>query len=133
MASAMQVHPDGRSLYVANRGVGQEDFQGQKVANGSENSVATFAIDPVTGKPRFVQSAALRGIHPRTIGLSPDAKWLVAGTIRPARIRQGNTVGIEKAGLTLFSVGADDRLTFESKLEIDAGKDQVFWSGPVLV
>jgi 6-phosphogluconolactonase len=84
MASAIQVHPDGQSLYVANRGVGQVEFQGQMVANGSENSVATFAINPMTGEPRFVQSADVHGIHARTMGLSPDNKWLVAATIRPA-------------------------------------------------
>ena len=36
------MHPDGRTLYVINRSMASEDFQGQKVQSGEEN-VAVFS------------------------------------------------------------------------------------------
>ena len=42
---------NGSTVYVANRGRGTEVFQGERVANGAENTIAVFSIDPQTGEP----------------------------------------------------------------------------------
>lgn len=56
------VHPNGKFVYVSNRG---------------HDSVAVFAIDPATGKVSLVEIVSSGGQVPRGMGLSPNGKWLV--------------------------------------------------------
>jgi 6-phosphogluconolactonase len=133
LTSAIQAHPDGRTLYVANRGVGTVEVNGERVGNGSENTIAVFALNPATGEPTLVQSMDTRAVHARTMDVTPDRRWLVAASVRPARVRVGETVRTLAAGLTLFRIERDGRLAFVAKHDIDPGGDQIFWSGPVLL
>jgi len=129
IASAIRAHPNGRHLYVANRGTGVEDFAGRQVSNGGENTIAVFSLDPGTGRPTLVQRVDTRGVHPRVIDVSGDGRWLVAANLRPAQVRRGDRVETVSAGLSLFGVGGDGRLGFHAKHDIDAGADPVFWLG----
>lgn len=57
------VHPNGRFLYVSNRG---------------HDSIAVFAIDPQDGSLRFVEATSTGGQTPRSFGLVPGGRFLVA-------------------------------------------------------
>jgi 6-phosphogluconolactonase (cycloisomerase 2 family) len=131
MLSASRLHPNGRFLYVANRGTGLEDFQGEKVYVG-EDSVAVFAIDGRTGEPRLIQSIPIPALQVRGMDLTPDGLWLVAAGMVPGKVRSGGGVETVPEGLSLFSVGQDGRLTFASRLLAPTQTEATIWTGAVL-
>lgn len=59
----VRVHPNGRFLYVSNRG---------------HNSIAIFAIDPSTGKLTPLGHESTRGEVPRNFNLDPSGQYLLA-------------------------------------------------------
>ena len=60
--SEICVHPNGRFLYVTNRGL---------------DSVAIFRIDPRTGRLDLFDQVPTRGSKPRNFEFSPDGAWLI--------------------------------------------------------
>lgn len=58
----IRIHPNGRFVYVSNRG---------------HESLAVFARDSVTGDLRLVEIVPCGGRHPRNFDLSPDGRWLL--------------------------------------------------------
>ena len=60
-ASAVDVHPSGKWVYVSNRG---------------ENSVAVFEISPKTGRATLIQTCLSEGQTPRFFCISPSGRWL---------------------------------------------------------
>lgn len=84
--------PDGRFLYVANRG---------------HNSLSIFAIDPATGKLSLVGHEPTRGDIPRNFHIDPTGTYLVVVNAKP-----GNAV--------VFRIHPEDgRLAFTgSEVEI---------------
>ncbi len=57
------VHPNGRFVYISNRG---------------HDSTAVFAIDNTTGKLTLVEFEPTGGGHPRFIGIDPSGRFLIA-------------------------------------------------------
>src|SRR6516162_6904417 len=130
-AGPIHVHPNGRFVYLTNRNQGEVDFEGKKVFNGGENNVAVFAIDAQTGEPSLVQTVEGHGIHLRTFGIDPNGRLLVAASIRPLAVRDGNAIKTLTAGIMVYRIAGDGRLSFVRKYDIDTGKGQQFWSGMV--
>jgi 6-phosphogluconolactonase len=130
-AGPIHVHPNGRFVYLTNRNQGEVEFEGKKVFNGGENNVAVFAIDRETGEPKLIQTIDGQGIHLRTFGIDPSGRLLVAASIRPLPMREGNKIGTLTAGIMLYRIGDDGRLAFVRKYDVDTGKGQQFWSGMV--
>jgi 6-phosphogluconolactonase (cycloisomerase 2 family) len=130
-AGPIHVHPDGRFVYVTNRNQGEVEFEGKKVFNGGENNVAVFSIDQQTGEPTLIQTIEGHGIHLRNFGVDPGGRLLVASSIRPLPVREGNDVKTLTAGLMVYRMGADGKLAFVRKYDVDTGKGQQFWSGMV--
>jgi 6-phosphogluconolactonase len=130
-AGPIHVHPNGRFVYQTNRASSTVDFQGRKVFAGGDNSVAVFAIDQRTGEPTLIQTIDGSGIQLRTFGIDPSGRLLIAASIMPLAVRDGDRIGILSAGLTLFRIGDDGRLTFARKYDVDTGDRQQFWSGMV--
>jgi 6-phosphogluconolactonase len=124
-------HPNGRTLYVANRASATVEFEGKKVFAGGENGIAVFAIDPSTGEPTLVQSIDGRGITLRTFALDPSARMLVAASQIALPVRDGGAVKMLPAGLSVFRIGADGKLDFARKYDVDVGDRNQFWSGVV--
>lgn len=60
----IRIHPNGRHLYVSNRG---------------HDSIAIFAIAADSGHLTPVDIVASGGKNPRNFALSPDGRWLVCG------------------------------------------------------
>jgi 6-phosphogluconolactonase len=58
----LEVRPDGRFLYVTNRG---------------DDSIAVFAIDPADGRLALVQHVPSGGHTPRNFAFDPGARWLL--------------------------------------------------------
>jgi 6-phosphogluconolactonase len=130
-AGTIHFHPNGRTLYLANRSAATVEFEGKKVFAGGENSIAVFAIDQSTGEPTLIQSIDGRGITLRTFALDPSARMLVAASQVALPVRDGDAVKILPAGLSIYRIGADGKLDFARKYEVDLGGKNQFWSGMV--
>jgi 6-phosphogluconolactonase len=91
------VHPNGRFVYVSNRG---------------HDSIAVFAVDPQDGSLRFIEATSTGGRTPRNFGLVPGGRFLVA-----ANQNSGNVTvfRIDPERGTLSRAGAEvavDRPTY---------------------
>ncbi|SAK70938.1 3-carboxymuconate cyclase-like protein [Caballeronia glebae] len=62
---AIHLSPDGRFLYVTNR--------------GDANELVQFAIDPANGRLKFVKRYPTLGKTPREFAIDPTGRWLVVG------------------------------------------------------
>jgi 6-phosphogluconolactonase (cycloisomerase 2 family) len=127
--SAVHVHPNGRFVYVPNRGSGTQDYNGQKVSNGGYNSVAVFAIDRKTGEPSLIQEAEAHGFELRTFTVDPSGRLLIAASQMSMLVRDGERVAKVSAGLSLYRIGADGKLNFLRKLDVDTSAGTQFWCG----
>jgi 6-phosphogluconolactonase len=130
-AGAIHLHPTGRFVYVTNRNSGVVDFEGKKVSNGGENNVAVFAIDQATGEPTLLQHSDARTIHLRTFSIDPSGHLLVAASILPMAMRDGNAVTTLAAGLSVYRIGSAGTLDLVRTYGVDTGKFMQFWSGMV--
>ena len=124
-AGPIHVHPNGKFVYLTNRTFPASGPGARKVAPGGENSVAAFAIDETTGEPRLMQNLDGRGLQLRTFGIDPSGRLLVVASIMAAED------GTLPAGITVMRIGADGRLSFVRKYDVDVGSVQQFWSGMV--
>jgi len=130
-AGTVHVHPNGRFVYGANRAEETTELQGKKVFKGGENSIVVYAIDQTTGEPKPIQHIETRAIHPRTFHIDPSGRMLVAQHNLPVDVRDGNAIKTLPAGLSVFRIGEDGKLTFARKYDIDVGDKTMFWMGMV--
>jgi 6-phosphogluconolactonase (cycloisomerase 2 family) len=130
-AGTVHVHPNGRFLYGANRAEATVEYQGKKVFKGGENSIVVYAIDQETGEPKPIQHIETQKIHPRTFHIHPGGKLMVAEHNLPVNVRDGDAVKTVAAGLTVFRIGDDGKLTFARTYDIDVGDKLMFWMGMV--
>jgi 6-phosphogluconolactonase len=104
----VHVHPNGRTVYVANRAA----------TAAGENSLAVFAIDQSSGEPNLIQHIDSHGVHPRTFHIDPSGRLMAVAHITGAR-------------LALFRIAADGRLDFARAYDIDVGERTMWWMGMV--
>jgi 6-phosphogluconolactonase (cycloisomerase 2 family) len=130
-AGTVHVHPNGRFVYGANRSEATVEYQGKQVYKGGENSIVVYAIDQQTGEPKPIQHIETQKIHPRTFHIHPGGKLMVAEHNLPVNVRDGDGVKTVAAGLTVFRIGDDGKLTFVRTYDIDVGDKLMFWMGMV--
>ncbi len=130
-AGTVHVHPNARFLYGANRAQDTVDYHGKKVFKGGENSIVVYSIDQSIGEPTPIQHVETRAIHPRTFHIDPSGRMLVAQHNLPVDVRDGDAVRTIPAGLSVFRIGDDGKLTFVRKYDIDVGGKTMFWMGMV--
>jgi 6-phosphogluconolactonase len=130
-AGTVHVHPNGRVLYGANRAQHTIDVEGKKVFKGGENSIVVYSIDQTTGQPTPIQHIETRAIHPRTFHIDPSGRMLVAQHNLPVNVRDGKEIRVAPAGLSVFRIADDGKLTFVRKYDIDVGDKIMFWMGMV--
>jgi 6-phosphogluconolactonase len=130
-AGTVHVHPNGRFVYGANRAEATTEFRGKQVFKGGENGIVVYAIDQSTGQPTPIQHIETQKIHPRTFHIDPTGRLLVAEHNLPVNVREGDAVKTVPAGLSVFRIGDDGRLTFARKYDIDVGDKTMFWMGMV--
>ncbi len=131
-AGPIHIHPNGKFVYMTNRTAALTDYNGQKILAGGENSVAVFAIDQITGEPTRIQNIDGQGIHLRTFGIDPSGSLLVAASIKPLPVREGDSIGMLTAGISVFRIGSDGKLEFVRKYDVDTSNGEQFWSGMVM-
>jgi 6-phosphogluconolactonase len=127
-AGTVHVHPDGRTVYVANRASSTTEIGGKPVFVGGENTLAVYRIDPTSGEPVAVQHVDTRGIHCRTFHIDPSGRLLVAAHIMGLPLKDGSFV---PAALSLFRIGGDGRLDFVRKYDVEVGARTMWWMGIV--
>ena len=87
--------------------------------------------DQSTGQPTPIQQIETQKIHPRTFHIDPSGRLLVAEHNLPVNVRDGDAVKTVPAGLSVFRMGDDGKLTFVRKYDIDVGDKTMFWMGMV--
>jgi 6-phosphogluconolactonase (cycloisomerase 2 family) len=120
--STVHVHPNGRFVYVGNRGT---------PATGRRNEIAVFRIDEATGEPTLVQNADTHGFTPRTFALDPSGRVLVVGNQSTVSLRDATTTTEVAANLAVFRIGSDGRLTYVQRHDVAVGRKPLFWMGIV--
>jgi 6-phosphogluconolactonase len=130
-AGTVHVHPNGRFVYGANRAQATVEFQGKQVFKGGENSIVVYSINQSTGEPTPIQHIETQKIHPRTFHIDPSGRMLVAQHNLPVSVRDGDAVKTLPAGLSVFRIGDDGKLTLVRKYDIDVGDKTMFWMGMV--
>jgi 6-phosphogluconolactonase len=130
-AGTVHVHPNGRFLYGANRAQATVEFQGKQVFKGGENSIVGYSINQATGEPTPIQHIETQKIHPRTFHIDPSGRLLVAQHNLPVNVRDGDAVKTVPAGLSVFRIGDDGKLTFARKYDVEVGDKTMFWMGMV--
>ena len=125
--STIHVHPNGRFVYIANRADHTVDFNGRKVFGGGENTITAFAIDSTTGEPRLIQHADTHSFHVRTFAFDPGGRLMVAASIKPMNVREGNDVTTVPARLSVFRCGPDGKLDFVRAYDVDAAGKTHYW------
>jgi len=128
VVGTVKVHPNGRFAYVANR-ASTADQSGVFV--GGENNLAVFAIDAASGEPKLIQNIDTSGIHCRNLHIDPSGRLLVASHIIGLPVKDGAGSRFVPACLSVFRIGADGRLDFVRKYDVDVGNRQMFWMGMV--
>jgi 6-phosphogluconolactonase len=83
----LHVHPDGRTVYLSNRG---------------DNTIAVFTVHPTTQRLTLVQSIPTGGDWPRNFSLTPDASGLLVAHQRSDTI---TAFRIDQSGGTLLETG----------------------------
>jgi 6-phosphogluconolactonase len=127
----VHVHPNGRTVYVANRASDTIESDGQRVFAGGENSLAVYSIDQSTGEPTLIQSIDTRGIHPRTFHIDPSGRLLAVAHIMGLKVREGGDIRELPTRLSLFRIGSDGKLEFARAYDIDVGTHTMWWMGMV--
>jgi 6-phosphogluconolactonase len=130
-AGTLHVHPNGRTVYLANRASATVEFEGKKVFGSGENSIAAFSKDQSTGEPTLTRNIDGCGVTLRTFGLDPTGRMLVAASQIPLPVRDGETVKMLCAAFSVYRIGADGRLDFVRKYDVYVGGKNQFWSGVV--
>lgn len=133
LAGAVQIHPNGRVLYVINRADDLMEWEGGKVFRGGENSIAVFAVDQATGEPRLMQSEDTRSIYVRTFALDGEGRILVAASSREIAVREGDRAVTHPAALTFFRIADDGTLRYLRRYEVATRRDEIEqqWIGVV--
>lgn len=128
-AGPIHVHPNGRWVYQTNRGSLTTDYNSQKVSNGGLNDIVVWTLDAKTGEPTRIQNIDAHGFEIRTFTITPDGKLLIAASQLALPVRDGDRVTNVSAGLSLYRIGADGRLTFLRKQDVDTSAGLQFWCG----
>ena len=93
-AGALHASPDGKFLYVSNR--------------GKANEILVFAINPANGELTEIQRRSVDGDHPREFALSPNGKFLlIANQMSNAIVVLERDPATGKLGKTVQTLAMD--------------------------
>jgi 6-phosphogluconolactonase (cycloisomerase 2 family) len=131
LAAVACVHPNGEFVYVSNRAEGVIDYEGQKVFAGGENNIAVYSIDQTTGKPIAIQFIDTPKISPRSIQIEPGGRVMVVHNNISTSIREDGDVRPVTAGMSVYRIGDDGRLTYLRSYDLEGSKFTNYWLGIV--
>lgn len=129
VAGTIHVHPDGRTVYVANRCNGTVEFEGKPFYTGGDNSIAVYSLDQKTGEPTLIQHEDTRGMHARTFSIDPGGRLMVAQHNLAVHVRDADSTGshVVPGGFSLLRVKPDGRLEFLRRHPVETGHGKVLW------
>jgi 6-phosphogluconolactonase len=131
MTGAIHIDANGRFVYISNRASGTTMVDGRSVWEGGENTIGVYAIDQKTGEPTRIQNIDSGGMHARTFTIDSSLSLLVAANQNAVTKADGSRV---PASLAVFRVGANGKLTFLRKYDIETGGGRsLMWAGFVSV
>ena len=132
VASTVHVHPNGRAVYVANRGSSTTSIRSAGLPATGDNTLAVFSLDPANGEPVPRQHIGAGGIHCRTFHIDPSGRLLAAAHIMGLPVTApGGETRPGPAALALFRIADDGTLALARQYEIEVGQRQMFWMGMV--
>lgn len=123
----IQITPDGRHAYLANRADATVEHQGKQVLSAGENNIAVFSIDTQTGEPRRIQIIDSHGVEGRTMKVDPTGKLLIVANQKTVWVNKEAGLKKVRANLAVFRIGADGRLSFVRSYEMDDEKKSLLW------
>lgn len=129
LAGTIHVHPNGRFVYLINRSDSTVEYKGKKVFGGGDNSIAVYAIDQATGEPTLIQHADTHAYHSRTFAIDPSGRMMVVASNTPTDIRFGDDIVTVPATLSVMRVGADGKLEFVRKYDVETNGKIHYWMG----
>jgi 6-phosphogluconolactonase (cycloisomerase 2 family) len=133
LAGLVRVHPNGCFVYVANRAPEIRGPGHRPVFTGGDNTLAVYSIDPESGEPHLIQHVDTAGIHCRCFQIDPSGRLLIAAHVTALTVQDGAFERLVPAGLSIFRIADDGRLTLERRHVQDVGDDLLFWMGLVAV
>ena len=77
----------------------------------------------------MIQHADTHAYHVRTFALDPSGRMMVAASISPIDVRVGDKVVTVPATLSVMKVGADGKLTFVRKYDVETNGKIHYWMG----
>ena len=125
-SGTVHVHPNGRSVYVANRASGLDSEQ---MYVGGENNIAVYRIDAISGEPTIIQHMDTRGVVARTFALDKTGTLLLAANSQTIRVKKDGQQTLIPASLALFHVLNDGSLAYVGKTDVPVGEEVLFWMG----
>src|SRR5439155_1709057 len=82
-----------------------KDAGGRKVANGGENNVVAWAVNPATGEPTLIQRAWTDNYELRTFAMDPSGQVLIAASTTPMQVLEQDVLSTVSAGLSVYKCG----------------------------
>jgi 6-phosphogluconolactonase len=133
-AGPIQVHPNGKWVYVANRNT-QSCPPGtpcDKPVAAGENDIAVFSLDLATGEPTLIENVDTHGFEARTMTIDPTLHFLIVANQKEfsGRDRRDPEKTL-KAGpnLSVYRIGDDGRLSHVRTNDVAGG--EIWWVGAV--
>lgn len=123
----VQMSPDGRFIYVSNRADAARMQDGKRINSGGENNIVVFAVDPVTGEPRHIQTVSGEGIEARTMKVDPTGKLLIVANQLTQWVREHNTLRKVPSNLAVFQIDDSGKLQFVRRYEMDDESKSLLW------
>lgn len=120
VGGAVHVHPRGHVVYATNRVSAKSHPIGAFPFEVGENSIVVYAIDQETGEPTPIQFADPHGFHVRCFSIDPSGTLLIAATLT-AMTDGKDSEEVIPAGLCIFRIEEDGRLTFQRRHDVDLG------------
>jgi 6-phosphogluconolactonase (cycloisomerase 2 family) len=127
-AGPIHIHANGKFVYLTNRTFPARPGGAREISVGGEDNMVAYTIDENSGEPKAIQHIDGLGVQLRTFGIDASGRLLVVASIMPKPRGDGTTT---PAGMTLFRIGADGRLSLERKYDVEVGTGLQFWSGMV--
>jgi 6-phosphogluconolactonase len=121
VGGAIHVHPRGHVVYATNRISAKTHPIGAFPYEVGENSIAVFSIDQETGEPKAIQFADPHGFHVRCFTIDPSGTLLIAATLTAMSVGSGSDREVVPAGLCIFRIAEDGRLTFVRRYDVELG------------
>lgn len=124
---SIQIHPNGKFIYVTNRADGIVKQGDNTLWAGGENNIAVFAVNDKTGEPTLIQHIDTQGIEARTFAIDARGKLLVAANQKAMLVQEGEILRTVPASFALFRIGADGKLEFVRKYNVETGSKWLLW------